>query len=509
MGGLYSVLECYILAIAREFFWRVKLGDPDDNAKRRFARWQWRHAIILIGILLSVEQVRSASMVYLQYMRVRDMSIQGELGAVMGPLRKAMRYPVGAEKRAAILEEFLEEHRDEGVFYVSFMGSRDLEMLEAGERLITPSYEEMFASRDFSPLHKEFTIEKGRTFAFMPGFHEIFRQNSYDRAFFGREPGGKPPEGAPTKTRAFVDVEKGRAKSIPLDQLTDQELHQIIDGFPPIQAVEMEPKTTLAMRNRTLAILAVGILGALVTLLGAIYIWWLIGKKQRAEREAEEKRMLATLGKMSAVISHELRNPLAGARGQIELLEMMLYDDKHVERAGRIRGELERLEELSETLLSFVNSRRIEPAVYECSQLVNDLKSLARDKRLEVDTSQMPAEWRYDAITLVRAVDNLVSNALSFTPADGKVYLRLWKKDERLHISVRDEGPGFPADMDDMFEPFVTTRIKGTGLGMAIAAEVVRAHGGEITAQNHPDGGAFLQLWIPKTTGREQATTES
>jgi len=94
-------------------------------------------------------------------------------------------------------------------------------------------------------------------------------------------------------------------------------------------------------------------------------------------------------------------------------------------------------------------------------------------------------------------VDNLVSNALSFTPADGKVYLRLWKEDERLHISVRDEGPGFPADMDDMFEPFVTTRIKGTGLGMAIAAEVVRAHGGEITAQNHPDGGAFIQLWVP------------
>jgi C4-dicarboxylate-specific signal transduction histidine kinase len=51
--------------------------------------------------------------------------------------------------------------------------------------------------------------------------------------------------------------------------------------------------------------------------------------------------------------------------------------------------------------------------------------------------------------------------------------------------------------MDDMFEPFVTTRIKGTGLGMAIAAEVVRAHGGEINAQNHPDGGAFIQLWVP------------
>ena len=207
--------------------------------------------------------------------------------------------------------------------------------------------------------------------------------------------------------------------------------------------------------------------------------------------------MLATLGKMSAVISHELRNPLAGAKGQIELLEMMLYEDKPLQKAQQAKDELERLEELSNTLLSFVNSRRIAPASYKCAQMVDDLKSLARDKRLEVDTSQMPAEWRYDAITLVRAVDNLVSNALSFTPEDGKVYLKLWEEDERLHISVRDEGPGFPANMDDMFEPFVTTRIKGTGLGMAIAAEVVRAHGGEITARNHPDGGAFIQLWVP------------
>ena len=475
--------------------WRAKLGEPDAT-KGWFERfWQWRHAILLIGVLLSAEQVRSASMVYVQYLRVRSMSLQGEVGEVMRPMRGMLREAVGAKKREMLLEEFLEERREDGVVYVAFMGSRDREIIEAGERQIAPSYEAMFAARDFSPISEELTIKQGRVFALVPGFHNIFERNTYEPAFFARDRPPKPIKSGPHKAPTFVESSNG--EPIPLEQIEDEELHQIIDRFPPVQIVEMEPKATLAMRNRTVAILAVGILGALVTLLGALYIWWLIGKKQRAEKEAEEKRMLATLGKMSAVISHELRNPLAGAKGQVELLEMVLYEEKHIERAARIRGELERLEELSETLLSFVNSRRIQPDLYPCKQLVEDLKSLARDRRLEVDVSEMPAEWRYDAITLVRAVDNLVSNALSFTPEDGKVFLRLWKEEERLHISVRDEGPGFPADMDDMFEPFVTTRIKGTGLGMAIAAEVVRAHGGDIDARNHHDGGALVSLWIP------------
>ena len=454
--------------------------------------------ILLIGVLLATGQVYSASMVYVQYVQVRQKSLHGELGSIIRPMRKSMRGPTGVDERQEALEAFLDDHYENGVRYVGFRSPRDRQYYEAGERDIAPFFYDMLEARDFSPTAAEMRFQKGRVFAYAPGLSHIFQNNTFNAEFSAvKQRGtGKFRTGQLDKT---IYEELTRPDSVPIASMSKAEIERILSYYPPIQVVEMEPKATLAMRNRTLAILAVGILGALVTLLGAIYIWWLIGKKQRAEREAEEKRMLATLGKMSAVISHELRNPLAGAKGQIELLEMMLYDDKHVERAGRIRSELERLEELSETLLSFVNSRRIEPAVYECSQLVNDLKSLARDKRLEVDTSQMPAEWRYDAITLVRAVDNLVSNALSFTPADGKVYLRLWKEDERLHISVRDEGPGFPAEMDDMFEPFVTTRIKGTGLGMAIAAEVVRAHGGEITAQNHPDGGAFIQLWLPRS----------
>ena len=456
-------------------------------------RWQWRHAILLIGVLLAAEQVRSASVVYLQYERVRELSLRGELGSLQRPMRKAMGGPRGIDNHQEALDAFVEEHYDQGLRYIAWRNPGDSVMYESGDRRISPTLGQMFSERDFTPVAKEFELTDGRIFTVLPALHLIFRQRSAEMPPRGA---GAPPHRPPRKEPLF---DRRGSERVPLTSLTDEQLDRYFRQLPPVQIIEMEPRATLALRNRTLAILAVGIIGALITLLGSLYIWWLIGRKQQAEKEAEEKRMLATLGKMSAVISHELRNPLAGAKGQVELLQMMLEEPKFQKKAGQIHEELERLEELSETLLSFVNSRRIAPAMYPCEQLVNDLKSLARDKRLEVDASQMPAEWRYDAITLVRAVDNLVSNALSFTPEDGKVYLRLWEENQRLHISVRDEGPGFPEGMEDMFEPFVTTRIKGTGLGMAIAAEVVRAHGGEISAQNHPEGGAWLQLWLPAT----------
>jgi|GEM_PF-2403209 len=453
---------------------------------------QRRHVILLLGILLAAEQMYSGIDSFTYYKRIEPLSLRGEIGLFHTMMRRGYRPDRSEEEnRAKLQENFDELSETMELQYALFKQPHSDEIYEFGERTIAPSLEEALEKKDVSILLGEGPVvfKDDRLYGMIPG-RELFIM------------GGKPfnPESIPPPPGARRGERRGprpgpppRRPEVELDQLRDGELSHRV----PFQLVEIIPFKTLGLRSRARFRLGLGILGGLLMFLGSFSIWWLIGRKEKAEREAEEKRMLATLGKMSAVISHELRNPLAGAKGQIELLEMMLYEDKPLEKAHQAKHELERLEELSETLLSFVNSRRIAPDVYECSQLVNDLKSLARDKRLEVDTSQMPAEWRYDAITLVRAVDNLVSNALSFTPADGKVYLRLWKEDERLHISVRDEGPGFPADMDDMFEPFVTTRIKGTGLGMAIAAEVVRAHGGEITAQNHPDGGAFIQLWVP------------
>jgi signal transduction histidine kinase len=448
---------------------------------------QWRHVIMLLAVLLAAEQLRSATSAYLYYLELEQTSLGGEAGYLLLFGRHGVM-GVDNENAQTRLDANFESMKEKGLRYVFIYDARRDVLIEAGEHTFDVEPREMARTGDFRPLGKHFTRDLDKRIHTDMVPKEIMGSEVADKIHFeqlSRARGDvKPPFPLP----------KGPPR-IPAPHAQPLDLKRM----PPIEIIQFVPKRTLVLRSKALSLLALGLLGAFLTFAGGFSIWWLIGKKQRAEREAEEKRMLATLGKMSAVISHELRNPLAGAKGQIELLEMMLYEDKPLQKAQQAKDELERLEELSNTLLSFVNSRRIAPASYKCAQMVDDLKSLARDKRLEVDTSQMPTEWRYDAITLVRAVDNLVSNALSFTPADGKVYLKLWEEDERLHISVRDEGPGFPADMDDMFEPFVTTRIKGTGLGMAIAAEVVRAHGGEINAQNHPDGGAFIQLWLPRS----------
>ena len=285
--------------------------------------------------------------------------------------------------------------------------------------------------------------------------------------------------------------------AVDADGFTDpQQLANLIGNMPPMQYVEFDPRRTKRLRDRAVITFLVGLLGALITLVGGVYVWWLIGKRQAAEEKMREQRVLAALGKMSALMAHELRNPLAAAMGQAELLEMLLPEGRTRDKAGEINRELERLEALSQNLLEFVNSRRVDAKPSDVKGMLRDVERLARSQALEVEAEDAPEVWSFDVVTFVRAVDNIVSNALSFTPDGEKVTLRLVQDGEHLVITVRDRGPGFPDDVD-VFEPFVTTRVTGTGLGMAITAEIIRAHGGTIDASNHPDGGALVTISIP------------
>ncbi len=210
----------------------------------------------------------------------------------------------------------------------------------------------------------------------------------------------------------------------------------------------------------------------------------------------QEKRIFAALGKMSALLAHELRNPLAAAMGQAQLLEELLPEGRHKERAEAIGHELERLEELTHNLLEFINSRRVDRQLHDTSALLQDIENLVRSPQLRIHTEHMPETWTYDSVTLVRAVNNILHNALSFTPEEGFVDLTFSMSGGQLSITVQDQGPGFPENID-VFEPFVTTRIHGAGLGLSISQEIVRAHGGHIEARNHEDGGALVTLTLP------------
>ena len=169
--------------------------------------------------------------------------------------------------------------------------------------------------------------------------------------------------------------------------------------------------------------------------------------------------------------------------------------------------EVERLSRLVDDLLDL---SRIESGAVELKLADVDVPELirsaveafeaeAREKRIHVeldlarDVPTVRADW--DRVYQVMA--NLLSNALRFSGADGKIAIGAWEADGQVRVEVRDTGPGIPAaDLDRIFEPCFTTRSRGTGLGLAIARMNVIAHAGTIEAVPAPDG-AQLRIVLP------------
>jgi two-component system sensor histidine kinase HydH len=117
--------------------------------------------------------------------------------------------------------------------------------------------------------------------------------------------------------------------------------------------------------------------------------------------------------------------------------------------------------------------------------------------RIEVVAAPAP-EASLDAERLRQALENVLRNAVQAGP--GKIRATLAGADGALVFTVRDHGPGIPPGEEQrIFEPFVTGRTKGVGLGLAIAKRIVEQHGGRIRARNHPEGGAELEISIPAT----------
>jgi two-component system, NtrC family, sensor histidine kinase HydH len=268
------------------------------------------------------------------------------------------------------------------------------------------------------------------------------------------------------------------------------------EGRPPPMAllvVELEPPVMDQLRAHLTRISVTAAVAGAVLL--AFAIAWSRSAARLAviERKAAREQRLVALGSMSSVMAHELRNPLASLKGHAQLLaEDLEGDPKKKAKVDRVVNEAERLELLTTSLLEFVREGPIERTSVAPSELLDRaLADLAQD-RVAVDTVRAPKELFVDPQRLARAIHNVVDNALQAKP-DADVALDMKKDGEDVVVEVRDHGPGLPKDTQ-IFEPFVTTRTKGTGLGLAVARRIAEQHDGSLTGENHPDGGALFRL---------------
>jgi len=216
-------------------------------------------------------------------------------------------------------------------------------------------------------------------------------------------------------------------------------------------------------------------------------------------RQVAESRRLATLGRVVAGVAHEIRNPIAAMRLKAENAVAAGPDIPRKDQALRtIIDQIGRLEGLLRNLLSSV--QRVKPILTPVKDVIaflNERVDLFREQAaahgLAVKVEGRTIEAAFDSTRIGQAIDNLVLNAIQNTPPGGDITVSAERSADRVVLSVADTGHGVPEDVRaQLFEPFVTARPDGTGLGLAVVREIAEAHGGTARAVHRPDGTTFI-----------------
>jgi two-component system sensor histidine kinase HydH len=262
--------------------------------------------------------------------------------------------------------------------------------------------------------------------------------------------------------------------------------------------MELEPVRATELRSVARRTVAIGALGALMLLGIAIWLVRMELRRRAFEQQRERERRLASLGEMSAVLAHEIRNPLASLKGNAQLLAGSLPEgEKPRAKAERVVDEAVRLEKLTQDLLEFVRTGELARTGVEPAALARDAAGGFDGVSVEADTA--PATWSLDGARMREVLVNLIENGVA---AGAPVRVRVAAgRGGVLAIEVADSGPGVkPDERDKIFEPFFTGKTRGTGLGLAIAKRVVELHDGTISVDDAPGGGALFRIEIPHGT---------
>ena len=248
-------------------------------------------------------------------------------------------------------------------------------------------------------------------------------------------------------------------------------------GFYPI-GIDAEQGLTVTVRNET--------------------------EKEKLREEMTRLDRLASLGKLSAGIAHEVRNPLTG----ISLLLDDLHDQAATSQDDRqmikkALAEIERVERLITALLNYSSPVRAAFREYDLNRVLCDTVLLMRrpcerqQVQLTMEEGAVPP-FRFDPEMIKQAVLNMVRNAQEALPGGGHIAVASALRDGWAVVSIADDGSGIAVeDLPLIFEPFFTRKGAGTGLGLSITQRIVEEHGGTIRAESEPGAGTRFTIELP------------
>jgi signal transduction histidine kinase len=264
---------------------------------------------------------------------------------------------------------------------------------------------------------------------------------------------------------------------------------------------------------------------AVVVLIALLSMWLLYHNQNRhlagivdMERQLDKAERLSALGQLAAGVAHEIRNPLNAVSMASQRLkrEFMPADpDKSKEfqtLTGVIRDEIRRLDGIIEEFLTFSKSRRLDLHDYPVTEVLQKIVNLVREEAaakgivIETRWTDPSAVIPMDVDKLQQALLNFVKNAMESITGSGSLTISVEPREKnRVGIRIADTGCGMtPEQVERIFSPDYTTKEKGLGLGLSLAHEIVRGHGGEIRVESRPGAGTTFEILLPRERAKDR-----
>lgn len=222
------------------------------------------------------------------------------------------------------------------------------------------------------------------------------------------------------------------------------------------------------------------------------------------QKELAQAEHLAGLGRLSASVAHEIKNPIAGLRGAMEVISQVhRSDDPRFIIFQEALSQIRRLDTLVKDLLTYAKpvTLSLEPVPVEflVEAALPLVREQLREAKAELRTEISPGLpcALADPQHITQVFSNLIQNAAQAVPAGGTVTVSARDAGDEVAICVADDGPGISeADLPKVFQPFFTTKHIGTGLGLSIVQRILAAHGGRCEVGRGPDGGAAFTVYL-------------
>lgn len=237
-----------------------------------------------------------------------------------------------------------------------------------------------------------------------------------------------------------------------------------------------------------------------------ILVGALVDRESRARRHREElsrqlalSHQLSLMGQMAAGVAHEIKNPLASIKGGVEILgDPNTTVADRAEFSGIVTSEIRRIDGTIRGFLDLARPLTIQPVQLDLSATLQaslrqfETEPQAKQCRISAELSPGVRIWG-DPERLHQVILNLLLNAAESCTSEGDILVRLHRIGDTARVVVEDDGPGIPPDQrDKVFEPFFSTKARGSGLGLSIVKSIVEAHGGSIALESPAHGTRFV-----------------